>query len=57
MTIVAEPEVVIDEKKELITGVNGRNTSTVLTAARLLMDGDAQVLVVTGVAAVVAQLV
>ena len=33
MTIVAEPVAVIDEKKELITGVIGRKTKAALTEA------------------------
>lgn len=57
MTIVAEPDVVIEEKNELITGVIGRKTSTALTDASSPIDRAAHVLVVTGFGAVVEQLV
>lgn len=57
MTIVAEPEVVIEGKKELMTGVNGRKTTTVFTDARFPAGVVTQVWVVTGVGAVAAQLV
>ena len=57
MTIVADPDVVIEEKNELITGVIGRKTSTVLTEASLPIDRSAHVFVVTGVGGVAAQLV
>lgn len=54
MTIVADPDVVIEEKIELTTGVIGRNTRTARTDARLSVPLEAQVVVVTGFGAVVA---
>jgi hypothetical protein len=61
MTIVAAPEVVMDEMIELMIGVMGRKMITVLTATRLPGTRSAaaapHVAVVTGVGAVAAQLV
>ena len=54
MTIVADPDVVIEEKIKLITGVIGRNTRTARTDARLSVALEVQVVVITGFGAVVA---